>query len=685
MADNSVNIVGIGPDVLKEALSGVPPWATEKTADRIAGLLKKSYDKQSELLIQAIKCCGGGNLSAAEIKKTVDELGRLSRTVRNQNAEAEKSLKITKEKRDADKETLMGGRKLRGLGEKLNYVMGGLAIAGAKVRGVMTDYLDVYDSMYKSGINVLNGNDSTVDGFEALNQTVILTGLRLQTLQEIAEKYTSSINAAGFQKFARATASSTKQLELLGYSAKEGAELIASLMEAETGFSDIRGKSAQDIAADAIRLGSQFGKLSQTVGISRQQLLDNLKATAKSSDSTLVAAKWGAEAAENVGKAAAGLKDANLREAFTKMAASANPVFTQVYKDLQQSGLGSIADQMGQLAIQMRTMDPVEFARRVDALQQSIPRGGIVGLADQEAGGNASARAALEVVAGLQQQGRIVSQATQVQQDGATNTERSLAALQTQTEKFSALTQAAFYPMIEQVDIATKYLRMFNDAVYGAIDSRAAETRSWVGVGVAIAGVVGSLWLLRGALTTFVSLFGGGAGAAAAGGAGALGKLASGLGALLNPMTKLAAAGAAGYAVGTGIHAGLEQFETGQKILDGIGSLVAHTAAAFGSEDAQAAINANNRSSISVPKSPMPSTINSPSAVSAPQPKPDSTAGVLPPDGSQGGGPAIPRPGANADINNLLSYQGSVLERILLSTNDLVSVNKDILRYARNQ
>jgi len=711
MADNSVFIAGIAQGSFKEALDGVPPWATQATAEKIEGWLRKSYGKQAELLAQAIKCCGGGAGASAEAKKVADEMGKLARSLKNQNEETEKALKASKAKRDADRESLMGGKKLQNLGEKVNYAMAGLAFAGAKVKGVMTDYLDVYDSMYKSGINVLNGNDSTVNGLEALNQTVILTGLKLQTLQEIAEKYSSSINAAGFQKFARATAASTRQLELLGYSAKEGAELIASLMEAETGFSDIRGKSAADIASDAIKLGSQFGKLSQTVGISRQQLLDNLKTTAKSSDSMLVAAKWGAEAAENVAKAGAGIKDANLRDAFTKMAASADPVFTQVYKDLQASGLGAVADQMAQLSKGMRAMDPTEFARRVDALQASIPRGGITGLTDQIAGGNTSAQAAAEVINGLQQQGRIVSQATQNQQDAATNTERSIAALQTQTERSSALLQAAVFPMIEQIDAVTKSLKLLNDAAYGSINAIDAETRSWIGAGVAIAGLVAGLVLARGALTTFASFLGlGGAGAGA-------GTLTGSLSSILKPIGLLAAAFASMVAVVAGVDAVFGAMGIGNKAvnkeqdeanwdrmtamqkaesgiargLEKIGSLlfmdnIANEAQATRIRNETEYLNKSGaRSTISVPTAPMASTINSPSAVSTPQPKPDSSAGIEPPDGSRSGGPAIPRPGENADINNLLGYQASVLERILLSTNDLVSVNKDILRYARNQ
>ena len=86
---------------------------------------------------------------------------------------------------------------------------------------------------------------------------------------------------------------------------------------------------------------------------------------------------------------------------------------------------------------------------------------------------------------------------------------------------------------------------------------------------------------------------------------------------------------------------------------------------------------------MSVPKAPAPTTIASPSAEGNTPTPAESTSTEPVPTTPGVSLPGLDRPAKTADINNLLSYQGSLLEQILLSTNNLVSVNKDILRHAR--
>ena len=86
---------------------------------------------------------------------------------------------------------------------------------------------------------------------------------------------------------------------------------------------------------------------------------------------------------------------------------------------------------------------------------------------------------------------------------------------------------------------------------------------------------------------------------------------------------------------------------------------------------------------ISVPKTPMASTIVSPSAVEVQPPKvPDATAPG--PTAATIASTAMAKPDSKADINSMLTFQSTLLEQILLSSNSLVSVNKEILRYTRN-
>lgn len=79
---------------------------------------------------------------------------------------------------------------------------------------------------------------------------------------------------------------------------------------------------------------------------------------------------------------------------------------------------------------------------------------------------------------------------------------------------------------------------------------------------------------------------------------------------------------------------------------------------------------------------PKPSELNSPSEVSTkPQAGKDGPVDAKKTDVTSGAG--LRKENSAADINTVIGYQTSVLEQILQSTNNLVSVNQDILRYTR--
>ena len=88
-------------------------------------------------------------------------------------------------------------------------------------------------------------------------------------------------------------------------------------------------------------------------------------------------------------------------------------------------------------------------------------------------------------------------------------------------------------------------------------------------------------------------------------------------------------------------------------------------------------------SSITVPKEPKASTLKSPSAVSTTPPAevPNAPSGVpATPTGVVAG---IENPPRTSDINSVLSYQSAILVQILESSQNLVSVNRDILKYSK--
>ena len=683
MADNSVFITGTTSGAFTDAFSDLPPWATERTALAIEKHLRRSFDVQSKIF-DALKKLPtsntGGKMSSDDVKKVNDELADLAKNLKKNNDEAEKQRK-----------------------ESLGSGLSTLATMGNKLVGVGKDYINVYDSLYKSGINLLNGNNSTIDGFESLNQVVNLTGLRLETLQKVAEKYASTINVVGFNKFARSISIANNRLTELGYSSEEQANLIGTLLQAETGYVTTRNKSSDEIAKDAIRLGERFDRLVKTVGMTRDQLSENLKSTAESSDAAMIFARFGKEAAAAVSENAAGIKDSGLRDMLVELAAAANPAQVKGYNVLVQAGLGDVAEQMNQLSKGMMALDPVEFQKRIASLGQYLEQqtGRMGSLANLKGQGGDEAASALNAVF---QQARSVSDATRDQADSARKTQASIAKLQTEIESFSATLQKAFFPLTDQVNIAASAFGILNSNIDRAIAAFEAETRSLVGFGIAVAGLIASIALASGAMGRFsidASKSGGLLGSSIMNVGGAFMRL-------LGPVALLYTA----FQVGTAIGETLYEMFTGLKatggylkaisdmfpelsgslkrIVDWIKEFASKLGAkvvnklSFGILGSENSATSGASSTVSVPKSPAGSTVLSPST----QPSnvdgstgnatmPTSTASAVPPTG-------IKKPDSNADINSLLRHQGALLEQLLLSTNTLVSVNKDILRYSRN-
>ena len=158
MADNSTFITGAAEGAFVDALSGIPPWATQKTAQDIEKLLKQLLGVQSKALTQAINCCkaagGDGSTSSKDVQ---NELDKLHKTVNKLNEEDEKALK---RKKKEDKEEKERDKKRGSAGQLWNMTLSALVGAGTKLLGVQKQYFITSEELFKSGVNLLNGNES---------------------------------------------------------------------------------------------------------------------------------------------------------------------------------------------------------------------------------------------------------------------------------------------------------------------------------------------------------------------------------------------------------------------------------------------------------------------------------------------------------------------------------------------
>lgn len=632
MADNTVHITSVEEGAFEDALGSLPPWATQQTAEDIQRSLNKLVKIQSDALATAIKCCAGGKgMNKEDVKKVNDELSKIAKNLKDVNADDAK-----RRKRNAQDEKEWKEKKLRDRDERNGAITWGktltaLTLAGKAVAGAQLQYYKTSKDLYNAGINLVAGNETTASSMMSLNQMVTLTGLRLETLQKVAEKYSSSINAIGMSKFAKTVSTANTRLVALGYSSEEQAELIATMIESESNHSDMRRKTALEMADDAAKLGKNMANLSMLTGLSSAKLQENIKAMSETTDSAVVSAMFGEKAAKRVDEFASTLpSDTGLL--FQKFAASMAPEATQAYRDMATAGQGHIADAFIRIAKDVRegtktTEQAREETMRISKSLTASQLQHIALLAEQ---GNAGAQKTLNSVVALNRADNKTSLATPEEREAAIKAKASIAAMDTAMERTKSLTQTAF-PLLEtQVDAASASLKVFNDTVLSVTDSINPAARSWIGILLQAVGVIASVvlsgklltmafgtartatvaWALatRGAsaammllskapgviMTSFraASSLVGPAFGLVANAAGYLGsvlqsvvglipnafrlvssaatKIGGRLLSLMNPVTKVIAAFTAGYAIGTAIYEMVSDFEWFTSITDSI-------------------------------------------------------------------------------------------------------------------
>lgn len=794
MADKSVIIEGIADGAFGE----LPGWATEKTALELEKHLRKSFDVQAKMLSQLIKSAAskGTALTPEEVKKVSDEIDKWGKSIKRNNEEDAKAFKRKKERNKLDEDGLVSGKKKGAAESLLTTTLSGLTTIGGKVLGTYKEYIDVYDALYTSGINVLNGVDDTSNGFEVLNRMVNLTGVSLETFQKVANKYSSSMNVVGVQKFSRAVNLSTESFRQLGYSSEQQLELMAAMMESEVGFMRIQNKSAVEIAKDAENLGSQLDKLSKVVGMSREQLQENIKESNKSANAYLIEFKYGIEARQKFTQFTAAFP-AEMKGLLEEALAVDSPeAQASLIRDLHAATLGDIAPQI-MMAIKQGAVDPEQGLRAIKEIGETLQKTGrmrhLASFVESQEG-----KRGAELLALFSQMSGKVSIATDKQVDSSRKTQESVARFNTEVERLTSTLQAAFMPLVSQVNDAAAALKALNDVTRSQIANTEAETRSWIGIGIAIAGVATALILGKGAISSVFSGLGklgpmltngvsvlkyskdvlsnsirwlgskiptlgntikSGATSIGAGLKGVFSYISGiilnagkGLASsvfsigkkLLGPAALFGVAALGGAAAdtvlgkmgvgGKGINedqddlnwqrmSALEKMESGlARGIEGLGKIffldnLANEAAAerikneteylkrkdvpknAPSKDFRNSYYTPGASfgaydhGISTPYEPAPTYIinTSDDLLKDLKDTLDSgditdmtdkiTKSEMPPPINDS---ALGKQKIGSDINNLLSYQGSILEQILLSTNDLVSVNKDILRYARN-
>lgn len=696
-------ISGVAPGAFEEAFGELPVWASESTAVEIQTVLNKILKSQNDNLAQLKKCCistSGNKMSPGGLKEFNDELGKAGKTLKRQNDDAPKKKRLDKEEEEQKKKSIkQWGKDLLSWNTLNTAIIG----SGAMIKKTMIDNVNTFDELYRSGINVLNGFESASSGFEALSQLTTLTGVRFTELSKTVVKYNTAINSFGLGKFAKVISQSSQNLAQFGFSSKESAELLGTYLESQRGYSDMNAKSQEQVQKDLLKFGERVTRLSQATGILRTKLLEDIEAISQSVEANILAGRIGHDAADSTLAFVASFKDKNLGQAFLKMMTDVIKPLNTTFMDFQKTGFGGFGQKLINFTRSLEGLSPedaakrtAEFAKANDReLSMMIQRGALLSQA-----GIKEADGMMKVAAGLQQQGRAYKEISAEEIAKADATSKASKDLQNQVEKLLASLQAAFAPTIPMLTAFANGLGYITTGIAKLTAVFDPATRGWVGAGIALTGTVISIKLVSSGLRALRnSLFGTAADIRKSGKA-----TSSGIGSSVKGFLRLAGAAAAMLGVVSAVDGAfglagvgkekadegkdssnwermnaLEKAESGlYRLIEGAGRI-----AFLGNlSDAAQANRVKNESSYLDKKhggisSPSQTTIKSPSS-------PDNTSDAMESTTSTTESPTERvTPQSTTDINSVLSYQSTLLAQILETSQNLVSVNKDILKYTK--
>lgn len=481
MADNSVYITGAASGAFVDALNGLPQWATESTAKSIESVLNKMYKLQSTTLSRLAKAGGsGGALNESEIKKVKEGLSDFDKELAKAIKDLEKQNKLTKEEEAQRKKE----QRIQSAVSGARAIFVGAIIQGANnIKEAIISSVNVFDDLYKSGINVVSGFTGAATGFEALQQLTTMTGVRYTELAEIMKRYSTAVNAFGAQKFARAIKEASAELRPFGFSAKESAELLGAYLESQRGYADTSAKTQAQLDSDLVTFGKRITKLSQATGISREKLLQNIEAISHSVEANILAGQVSAEASDSTMAFIGSFKDQRVGQAFLRMMTDAIKPLNETFMNFQKVGFGGFGQKLMNFTQQLATItDPEEKQRAVAEFMKAnkqeisvmMQRANLLRQAGvQEANG------VLEILTGMEQQARGYKEVSEEERKRMQETSEASKAFQNELEKLKSHFQSIFAATIPMLNFFTSVLASLNEFLT-TINKGITDAENWI-------------------------------------------------------------------------------------------------------------------------------------------------------------------------------------------------------------
>lgn len=265
--------------IIEGIKSGVPKWATEKTASEILENLetmnsKMAGDIAKKLASAMDKIFDSGKISTESQEDLSEAMDSLTLTTKDLIEEKGRELKST-ERVNKAREKFSKGLKHSAtlLSGALGFVSGTLYQHANNVLEVSRAGIDLYDSIEdgRTAYSVLS--DSVLEANVSFGQMIGLT-----------KQYTSVINQFGIRDFSRASRHVNMSLGRLGITSQESADLVAEYLNSQRMFlyrSNLSENQRLKSAESAIDQMNRWGKV---LGASREEMAKGLTETLEQVD-----------------------------------------------------------------------------------------------------------------------------------------------------------------------------------------------------------------------------------------------------------------------------------------------------------------------------------------------------------------------------------------------------------------
>lgn len=470
MADNSVFISGAATGALADALDGLPPWATEDTAEKIESILKKSLGIQTKMLSELVKMnrgTGGSTTgSAGKNTKLNSELDDLIKTIKKERELREKEHKKDKDefdkrkkrkKDEADQDILL----LSIQAQLINFTR--------KIVSVYAQNIDTFDQLYEAGVNVVGGFDNLETGFAALKEMTALSGVQFTELARAMTKYSSAVNVFGAKNFARTVGQVSRELTGLGFNSKETAELLGSYLETQKNMGSLTSKTQDEVQKDLVQFGKRITGLSMATGIAKNKLMEEIQALSKSVEAQILSATIGADASLKTQEFIASFSDKKLGQEFLRMMSDQIKPLNQTFQNFQKLGMGGFGQQMATFANSMKGLSGPEAAKaRADFVKAN--RNQINAMIQQanlyrQTSLSGEAESALSTLTGLIQEEQSYSEVRAEDRKKMEQTSEATKEMANAFEKFRGTLMRLFAPMTQFLNAITWAVEKFNDII----------------------------------------------------------------------------------------------------------------------------------------------------------------------------------------------------------------------------